>query len=83
MKKQLTVTASTITLLQDGWSSIKNHPIVASSIHTGTTISNKHKTFLLSTKDCGSESKTTDYCTNLLTSDIKFIEEEYNKKVSI
>lgn len=63
MQKQLTTCA--ITFLQDGWSSIRNDPIIASSIHTGTLVNTKHKTFLLSTKDCGSEAKTADYCTNL------------------
>jgi len=81
MKNQLTKCA--ITLVQDGWSTIRNDPIIASSIHTGTLISTKHKTFLLSTKDCGSEAKTADYCTSLLKSDIQLIKEDFNNNVSI
>jgi hypothetical protein len=55
MQKQLTTCA--ITLLQDGWSSIRYDPIVVPSIHTGTLVNTNHKTLLLSTKDCGSEEK--------------------------
>jgi len=81
MQKQLTTCA--ITLLQDGWSSIRNDPIIASSIHTGTLVNTKHKTFLLSTIDCGSEAKTADYCTNLLKADIELIKKDFNNNVSI
>lgn len=71
----------TITLVQDGWSSIKNDPIIASSIHTGTVIG--LQTFLLNTVYCSSESKTADYCFNLISSDIVGIKETYSKNVSI
>lgn len=71
----------TITLIQDGWSSIKNDPIIASSIHTGTVVG--PQTFLLNTVDCSSESKTADYCFNLISSDIIGIKETYDKDVSI
>jgi len=71
----------TITLVQDGWSSIKNDPIIVSSIHTDTVIG--PKTFLLNTVDCSSESKTADYCFNLISSDIVGIKETYSKNVSI
>jgi len=70
----------TITLVQDGWSSIKNDPIIASSIHTGTVIG--PQTFLLNTVDCSSESKTAEYCFSLISSDIVGIKETYNKNVS-
>lgn len=40
-----------ITLMLDGWSSCKNDPILASSIHTGKS------SMLLSSKDCCSDKK--------------------------
>ena len=48
-----------ITLIQDGWSSVRNDPIMATSVHTGSD------TFLLETLDCGADKKTADYCAKL------------------
>lgn len=44
-----------ITILQDGWSSIRNDPLLAKSIHTGS------KSYLLCAKDCGAE-KNAEFC---------------------
>ena len=41
----------TLTLFMDGWSSVKNDPILASSVHTGKG------TFLLQAMDSGAEKK--------------------------
>lgn len=79
MQKQLTTCA--ITLLQDGWSSIRNDPIIASSIHTETLVNTKPKTFLLSTKDCRSEAKTADY--KSIKSRYRINKIDFNNKVSI
>lgn len=63
-----------ITLLQDGWSSVRNDPIIASSIHSGTDV------YLLSTKDCGSEKKTAEFCAKLAIEDIMKLKEQFNKE---
>nr|XP_047145379.1 uncharacterized protein LOC124818466 [Hydra vulgaris] len=49
LKLELQHSNCCITLLQDGWSSVRNDPILASSIHTGS------KAFLLEAVDCGHE----------------------------
>jgi len=51
MAKQRSDEESTIILLQDGWSNIKNDPIIAASIHTGK------KTFLYKAMDCEANKK--------------------------
>jgi len=68
---------ATITLLQDGWSSVQNDPIIATSIHTG-----KHS-YLLSTHDCGSEKKTAQFCSTLASTTIEQVKKIYGKDVSI
>lgn len=45
---QLRASHSSVTLLQDGWSSVRNDPVIATSIYTG------EKTFLLNAVDCQS-----------------------------
>ena len=45
------------TLIQDGWSTVNNYPIIAHSIH------NESKTFLISAVDAETHSKTPEYCT--------------------
>ena len=37
MKNEFANNRSTITLIQDGWSSVRNDPIIAHSIHNGKT----------------------------------------------
>lgn len=64
-----------ITLLQDGWSSVRNDPIIATSIHTGI------QSYLLSAVDCKAEKKTAEYCFELADDAIKQCHTKYNKKV--
>ena len=65
-----------VTLIQDGWSNVHNQPIIASCLHDGT------KSYFVRSVDTGSEKKTADYCTKIAEEEIKFVEEEYNCKVS-
>ena len=65
-----------VTLIQDGWSNVHNQPIIASCLHDGT------KSYFVRSVDTGSEKKTADYCTKSAEEEIKFVEEEYNCKVS-
>lgn len=51
IKMQLANELSSITLVQDGWSNIKNDPIIPNSIHT------EQGSFLLNAKDCESNQK--------------------------
>lgn len=67
---------ATITLMQDGWSSVKNDPIIGTALHNG------NKSFLLSTHDCGADKKTADYCFQLATENIDHVKEVYGKEVS-
>lgn len=64
-----------ITILQDGWSSIKNDPIIATSIHTGKN------SYLLSTIDCKMKKKTAEYCLAVAVDSIKTCENKFGKKV--
>ncbi|GLV40939.1 hypothetical protein CBL_08513 [Carabus blaptoides fortunei] len=48
-----------VTVVQDGWSTIHNDPVVANCISTGD------KTFFLSAIDTGANHKTSEYCLTL------------------
>lgn len=75
IKMQLGNELSSITLVQDGWSNIKNDPIIATSIHTG------QGSFLLNAKDCESNQKTAKYCAECAKESITMCEEKFGKKV--
>lgn len=64
-----------VTLLQDGWSSVRNDPIIATTIHTGKD------SYLLSAKDCEAEKKTADYCLETAVDSIRQCEDKYKRKV--
>ncbi|KAB7505807.1 hypothetical protein Anas_00753 [Armadillidium nasatum] len=64
-----------ITLCMDGWSSVKNDPIIATSMHTGK------QSFLLSTIDSGSDKKNAEYCLKCLKEAVDEVKEKYNSKV--
>src|SRR5215813_14277847 len=53
------VSGKSVTLMQDGWSNIHNEPVIANSIHCNG------KSVFISAIDCGSNKKTSEYCTNL------------------
>ena len=60
-----------VTLIQDGWSDIHNHPVIATSIHTGS------KSYFLNAVDTGPNKKTASYCANLFQESITQAEEEF------
>lgn len=64
-----------ITLSQDGWSNVRNDPILATSLHVDG------KCYLYDAKDCEDEQKTSEYCALSAIDAIKSIEEKYEKKV--
>lgn len=66
-----------VTMIQDGWSNVHNHPVIATCLHNG------NKAFFIRTNDPGSAKKTTEYCTNLAEREIDYCEEKYECKVSI
>lgn len=74
--KAIETTNAPITVVQDGWSNVKNDPILATSIQIG------RKSFLISTIDCGDNQKTSEYCANVALEQIKNIEDKYGKKVA-
>lgn len=65
-----------VTLLQDGWSSVTNDPIIAHSIHDGK------QPHLLFVTDAGSHKKTAEYCAELAKGAINIAKEKYNIDVS-
>ena len=65
----------TVTLIQDGWSNVHNHPIIGNCLHNGTT-SNFIRSF-----DTGSEKKTAEYCCDIAEKEIDFCESTYKCKV--
>ncbi|XP_047128963.1 uncharacterized protein LOC124809189 isoform X2 [Hydra vulgaris] len=75
MMDQLTQEEKTITIMQDGWSSVTNDPIIAHSAYDG--LNSK----ILCITDCASNKKTAKYCTELLCNVIKDLKETYNKEV--
>lgn len=64
-----------ITLMLDGWSSCKNDPILASSIHTGNS------SMLLSSKDCCSDKKTAEYHVQVAEENIKFCKDKFDRQI--
>lgn len=66
-----------LILMQDGWSNVKNDPIIAHSIHNGT------KPHLLSITDPGANKKTAEYCASLAEEAIAHVKESFNKEVLI
>ena len=58
-------------MIQDGWSDIHNHPVIATSIHTGS------KRYFLNAVDTGPNKKTASYCANLFQESITQAEEEF------
>jgi len=76
MKSEIEKDNITITIMQDGWSSTRNDPIIAHSIHTGS------EPYLISITDPGSNRKTAEYCAALATEAITHVKETFNKDVS-
>lgn len=64
-----------LTLTLDGWSSIKNDPIQAVTIHTGT------ESFLLKAYDAGSQKKTSQQCASVVEAAIKECHENLHSEV--
>ena len=64
-----------LTLLLDGWSSIKNDPIIATSIHTGK------KSFLLNAIESEPVKKTAEYCAKIACDAIDLCEDQFNKSI--
>lgn len=65
LKQKLSESGS-VTLLVDGWTNIKNEPIMATCIHTGL------KSFFLNAIDCTSNVKTAEYCANITSEEITY-----------
>lgn len=60
-----------MTLQQDGWTNIKDDPIIA------TCISREGKGYFLDAKEPGAQKKNTDLCKDMLLESKKFTEEKY------
>ena len=75
LTKEKITSKDSLTLTQDGWSSVQNDPVIAHSFYDGK---NNH---LLNLKDCGSNKKTAEFCFDMLDEAIKEIRMKYNKDV--
>jgi len=58
-----------------GRSSVRNDPINATSIHTGSNC------YLLQTMDCEAEKKTAEACAEKMIAAIEFCEKNFGKQV--
>lgn len=64
-----------VTILQDGWSTNQNSPVIAHSVSTGT------KSYFIKAENAGTNKKDAEYCKKLLEDTINELEEEYECKV--
>ena len=64
-----------VVVLQDGWSTNKNQPVIAHSLTA------RNKIFFTNTVSTGTESKTADFCQSLLEKEIQDSEGKYHCKV--
>ena len=75
MNSEISKSKSVLVLSQDGWSSVMNNPIIAHSLFVGG------KSYLYSLENCGSNSKTAEYCFNLTDNIIGRLKDELGKDV--
>lgn len=76
--------SKSLILMIDGWSNVRNDPILAISLHKGTkgTKSTKDtKSFLFNAYDSGSGKKTAKKCSEVVEAAIKQCEEKYDAKI--
>lgn len=69
---------TSVTLCQDGWSSIHNDPIIASSVHIGK---GSGSTFLLSSKESSTEKKTAEYCFKDIEESMELLKNQFKVEV--
>lgn len=74
--RSLQLDNASLTLIMDGWSSVRNDPIIATSIHNG------EKSYLLNTVDSGAEKKTAEYCAKIADESMTFCNEKLGQKVN-
>lgn len=67
--------SKSLILTIDGWSNVRNDPILAISLCTGT------ESFLFNAYDSGSEKKTAKKCSEVVEAAIKECEEKYDAKI--
>lgn len=67
--------SKSLILTIDGWSNVRNDPILAISLHTGI------ESFLFNAYDSGSEKKTAKKCSEIVEAAIKQCEEKYDAKI--
>ena len=68
-------TSKVLTVMQDGWSSCSNDPILAHSVHDG------ENSTLISVVDCKAEKKTAEYCLEKICEAIDHLKVTKNKEV--
>jgi hypothetical protein len=64
-----------ITIMQDGWSNVRNDPLIVSSLRINGN------PYILEARDCGTEKKTAEFCTKIVIEDINKCKAKYNKEV--
>jgi hypothetical protein len=64
-----------LTLMQDGWSSLHNDPLIASCIFGGS------ESHFLNSRECGLDKKTGEFCAALATEDVLEVHTRFGKEV--
>lgn len=67
--------SASVTLMIDGWSNIKNDPIIATCIHTGTY------SYFLNAIDCEANAKTAEYCAKIANEAIDYCKKDLGVEV--
>ena len=77
MKEEMASDSTTVTLQQDGWSSIQNDPIIGTCLHSGS------KAYLLNAENVGSMEKSAENCGDMVIREMERIKEEFEKEVNV
>ncbi|RXG53002.1 hypothetical protein Avbf_15666 [Armadillidium vulgare] len=70
-----------VTMIQDGWSNVHNHPIIATCLHLPTSGDGGKKSIFAGSIDTGAEKKTANYISDLAIKQIGQFEDKYKCKV--
>ncbi|RXG60087.1 hypothetical protein Avbf_16619 [Armadillidium vulgare] len=70
-----------VTMIQDGWSNVHNHPIIATCLHLPTSGDVGKKSIFAGSIDIGAEKKTANYISDLAIKQIGQFEDKYKCKV--
>ena len=76
MKMKTELKGKDVVMMQDGWSDIHNAPVIATCLHTESSV------YFLSAVDTGTNKKTAACCTSIVQDAMTLAEEDYGCKVT-